>query len=126
MSKLNELPVVPFAIARDFEAWLGRHHASEDGIWIKMAKKTSGIPSITHDQALDVALCYGWIDSQRLGRDEVYFLQKFTPRRSRSQWSVRNAGKVEQLIATGKMQQSGRAEIEAAIRDGRLHLELDG
>lgn len=84
-----------------------------------MAKKTTGIPSITHEQALDVALCYGWIDGLRHALDERYFLQKFTPRRPRSNWSERNIAKAKALIAEGKMQPGGLAEIEAAKTSGR-------
>ncbi|MEP6988874.1 MAG: hypothetical protein ABI970_24950, partial [Chloroflexota bacterium] len=79
-----ELPIIPFASAMELEQWLEANHATATGLWVKMAKKESGIPSVNHPQALDVALCFGWIDGQRLKFDETYFLQKFTPRRSKS------------------------------------------
>lgn len=113
------LPVLPFASAAELEAWLVRHHARAGGVWIKIAKKASGIASVTHDEAIDVALCFGWIDGQRKGYDDLHFLQKFTPRRPRSLWSQRNIGKVAQLTAEGRMRPSGLAEVEAAQKDGR-------
>lgn len=114
----NPLPTVAFASPGEWATWLHAHHDT-DGIWIQMAKKTTGIPSITHEQALDVALCYGWIDGLRHALDERYFLQKFTPRRPRSNWSERNIAKAKALIAEGKMQPGGLAEIEAAKTSGR-------
>lgn len=114
-----ELPVLLFASAAKLEAWLLTHHARAGGVWIKMAKKASGIASVTHDEALDMALCFGWIDGQRKGHDDAHFLQKFTPRRPRSLWSQRNIGKVERLTAEGRMRPSGLAEVEAAQKDGR-------
>lgn len=114
-----ELPVLPFASAAKLEAWLVRHHARSGGVWIKIAKKASGIASVTHDEALDVALCFGWIDGQRKSHDDLHFLQKFTPRRARSLWSQRNIGKVAQLTAAGRMRPPGLAEVEAAQKDGR-------
>jgi uncharacterized protein YdeI (YjbR/CyaY-like superfamily) len=120
----KELPILPFISTVVFERWLLKHH-DEAGIWIKMAKKASGIPSINHDQALDVALCHGWIDGQRKGFDDTYFLQKFTPRRPKSLWSKRNVAKIAVLIATGKIQPSGQAEVEAARKDGRWQAAYD-
>ena len=102
-----------------WEEWLCKHHAKLDGVWLKIAKKASGIPSMTHDEVLDVALCYGWIDGQRKGYDDKYFLQKFSPRRRKSMWSKRNVNKVAKLSAAGRMQPSGLAEVEAAKQDGR-------
>lgn len=84
-----------------------------------MAKKASGIASVTHDEALEVALCFGWIDGQRNGHDDRYFLQKFTPRRPKSLWSKRNVAKIAKLTAEGRMQPSGLAEVAAAQLDGR-------
>jgi uncharacterized protein YdeI (YjbR/CyaY-like superfamily) len=118
-------PTLPFASVAVFERWLSKHHAQFGGVWIKMAKKDSGIPSITHDQALDVALCYGWIDGQRNAFDGEYFLQKFTPRRPKSLWSKRNIEKVAALTASGRMQPAGLAEVEAAQRDGRWAAAYD-
>jgi len=119
MAATKELPILPFASASLWERWLFEHHAQLDGVWIRMAKKASGIASVTHDEALDVALCYGWIDGQRNGADDNYFLQKFTPRRQKSLWSKRNIEKVAALTAARRMQPAGLAEAEAAKRDGR-------
>ncbi len=96
-----------------------KHHAEFDGVWLKIAKKDSGVASVTHEEALDVALCYGWIDSQRKTYDSMFFLQKFTPRRHKSPWSKRNIQKVMKLAIARRIQPSGLAEIEAARQDGR-------
>jgi uncharacterized protein YdeI (YjbR/CyaY-like superfamily) len=113
------LPALPFASAEEWEQWLEQHHAASDGVWIKMAKKASGIQSISHPEALDVALCFGWIDSRREALDERHFLQRFTPRRARSPWSRINREKVERLTAEGRMRPAGLAEVERAKADGR-------
>ena len=119
MATKKEVPILPFASVSLWEEWLAAHHAEPDGIWLKIAKKASGIASVTYDEALDVALCYGWIDGQRNRYDDLYFCQKFTPRRPKSLWSQRNIEKVAMLTATGRMQPSGLAEVEAAKQDGR-------
>jgi uncharacterized protein YdeI (YjbR/CyaY-like superfamily) len=119
MDKLANIPIVTFADSTAWQAWLADNHTNQIGVWIKIAKKGSGIPSVTHAQALDEALCYGWIDGMRRGLDEQYFLQKFTPRRKRSLWSKVNIAKVEALIADKRMQTPGLAEIELAKSDGR-------
>jgi uncharacterized protein YdeI (YjbR/CyaY-like superfamily) len=119
-----DLPIVPFESAAAWERWLSVHHAQPDGLWVKIAKKASGVPSVTYDEALDVALCYGWIDGQRKAYDAVFFIQRFTPRRRRSQWSKRNVDKIAQLAAAGRMQPAGLAEVEAAQRDGRWQAAL--
>jgi uncharacterized protein YdeI (YjbR/CyaY-like superfamily) len=115
----KEMPIVPFASASLWEQWLAENHAQPDGIWLKIAKKASGIESVTYDQALDVALCHGWIDGQRRAYDNEHFIQRLTPRRPRSQWSQRNIQKVAALTAAGRMQPAGLAQVEAAKRDGR-------
>ena len=125
MTTVSELSVIPFASAGDMERWMAKHYANTHGIWIKIAKKASGIPSVTHDEALDIALCYGWIDGQRKGFDETHFLQKFSKRRSNSLWSKRNLGKIAKLTAAGRMQPSGNAEVEAAKSDGRWEAAYD-
>lgn len=125
MTTTKELPVLPFASVRELEHWLYKYHAHFNGLWIKMAKKASGLASVTHDEALEVALCYGWIDGQRNRFDDSYFLQKFTPRRPKSLWSKRNIAKVERLIIEKRMQPSGLAEIEAAKQDGRWEAAYD-
>lgn len=118
-------PVLAFASAADWQAWLYQHHGEPGGVMLKIAKKASGIPSVTHDEALDVALCYGWIDGVRRSLDDQYFLQKFTPRRARSLWSKRNIDKVAKLEAAGRMHPSGLAEVERAKQDGRWEAAYD-
>jgi uncharacterized protein YdeI (YjbR/CyaY-like superfamily) len=119
METMNNIPIISFAGSKAWESWLKGNYTLQSGVWIKMAKKNSGVPSVTHLEALDVALCYGWIDGQARGLDETYHLRKFTPRRPRSLWSKINIGKVETLIQAGLMQPSGYAAIEAAKADGR-------
>ena len=121
----NELPILPFASVALWEQWLSEHHTRCAGVWLKIAKKASGIASVTYDEALDVALCYGWIDGQRKTADSEFFLQKFTPRRPKSLWSKRNIAKVVELTAAKRMQPSGLAEVEAARRDGRWAAAYD-
>ena len=119
MTAKPELPTLPFASREAWEAWLEEEHATSDGLWLKIAKKGSGIETVTFTEALDVALCYGWIDSQRAGFDERYFLQRFTPRKPRSKWSQVNRGKVARLIEAGRMKPAGLREVERAKADGR-------
>jgi len=117
---LMERLILPFASAELWAAWLAEHHAdSPAGVWLKIAKKGTGIATVTHAQALDEALCYGWIDGQRDSFDETWFLQRFTPRRPRSRWSQVNTEKVQALIVQDRMQAAGLREIEAAKADGR-------
>ena len=119
MAVRPDLPIVPFASRGAWEVWLEGRHASSDGVWLKIAKKGSGVESVTFAEALDVALCYGWIDSQRAGFDERYFLQRFTPRKPRSRWSQVNREKVAGLIEEGRMKPAGFREVERAKADGR-------
>lgn len=112
-------PVLAFASAGAFEMWLSEHEGNNDGVWLKLAKKGSGIPSLTDDEAVDVGLCFGWISGQRRALDAVYYLQKYVPRRPRSLWSQVNVAKAEQLITSGRMRARGLAEIAAARADGR-------
>lgn len=121
----DDLPMLPFADAAAFEAWLIANAASK-GLWLKIAKKDSGIASVSYAQALDVALCHGWIDGQKRGFDEAWFLQRFTPRRPKSLWSKINIGHVERLILEGRMRAGGLREIEAARADGRWDAAYDG
>jgi uncharacterized protein YdeI (YjbR/CyaY-like superfamily) len=109
----------------EFRAWMDKHHADTQGIWLKLYKKASGVKSVNYAQALDVALCYGWIDGQVKKGDELYYLQKFTPRRKRSMWSKRNIDSVERLEAAGLMTPAGRAEVEQAKADGRWAAAYD-
>ncbi|WP_210481563.1 YdeI family protein [Naasia sp. SYSU D00948] len=109
-----------------FEEWLARNHDTSPGIWLRLAKKGSGIASVTYDQALLVALCWGWIDGQKRPQDDRYWLQGFGPRTSRSPWSKRNRDFAEKLIADGRMQPSGLAEVERARADGRWERAYEG
>lgn len=113
------LPIIPFPSSAAWEEWLQINHANSPGLWLKIAKKASGIATITHHEALDGALCFGWIDGQRRSLDELWFLQRFTPRRPRSRWSQINREKVELLIEEGRMRPAGLREIERAKGDGR-------
>jgi len=121
----SELSTLPFATRRAFSAWLAKHHASAPGVWVKLAKAKSGIESITYPEAVEVALCWGWIDGQSRRIDETWFVQRFTPRRARSMWSKINRDRVTALIAAGKMKPAGLAEIERAKQDGRWDRAYD-
>ena len=118
-TKKPELPVIPFASREAWEAWLEEHHTTSNGLWLKIAKKGSGLETVSMAEALDVALCYGWIDSQADSFDEQYWLQRFTPRRPRSKWSKVNRAKVTRLIEEGRMKPAGLREVERAKADGR-------
>jgi uncharacterized protein YdeI (YjbR/CyaY-like superfamily) len=122
----DELPVLLFAVPADMEAWLEENHAGSPGLWLKIAKKGSGVESVDYAQALELALCFGWIDSQKRGFDERYFLQRFTPRRPRGKWSLINREKAEALIASGAIRPAGLAEVEAAKADGRWEAAYAG
>lgn len=119
MSKLTELPTLPFESKKKFADWLAKNHDKSAGLWLKISKKAAGISTVTYAEALDVALCYGWIDGQKGSFDEQYFLQKFTPRRPKSIWSKINVEKVAGLIASGEMKPAGLKAVEAAKQDGR-------
>ena len=116
---------VPFASAADWEAWLAEHHADTDGIWVKFAKKASGIPTVVYAEAVHEALRYGWIDGHTKRLDDDYYIQRFTPRRARSRWSKINCAKAEALIASGVMESAGLAEVERAKADGRWEAAYD-
>jgi uncharacterized protein YdeI (YjbR/CyaY-like superfamily) len=115
----DDLEVRGFRNAPDFERWLARHHDRAAGLWIKIHKKHTGLPTITYAEALDVALCWGWIDGIRKGLDEQSFVQRFTPRRPKSVWSQNNREHVARLIAEGRMTPHGLRQVEAAKADGR-------
>jgi uncharacterized protein YdeI (YjbR/CyaY-like superfamily) len=123
---MDDLPILLFATPPDLEAWLEENHASSAGIWLKIAKKGSGVESVSYAQGLELALCFGWIDSQKRGCDERHFLQRFTPRRPRGKWSLINREKAEGLIASGAMRPAGLAEVEAAKGDGRWEAAYAG
>lgn len=120
-----EQPVVFFASPAEMEAWLDEHGESSDGIWLKFAKKGSGVRSVVYAEAVEIALCHGWIDGQARRLDEEHYLQRFTPRRARSKWSRINREKAERLIAEGRMRPAGLREIERAREDGRWDAAYD-
>lgn len=122
----DDLPVLGFTSPEAWEQWLAAEHASARGVWLKIAKKDSGVASVSYPAALETALCYGWIDGQRVAYDETYFLQRFTPRTPTSKWSKINCAKVEELITAGKMQPAGLREIQRAKDDGRWAAAYDG
>jgi uncharacterized protein YdeI (YjbR/CyaY-like superfamily) len=115
----QDLPIVAFPSKDAFEKWLETEHDRSPGLWLKIAKKDSGIASVSYSEALDVALCFGWIDGQKGKLDAEYCLQRFTPRKARSRWSKVNRDRAEELIASGAMRPAGLARIEEAKADGR-------
>lgn len=120
-----ELLVVLFEHRQAWADWLDENHAASPGIWLRIAKKASGIASISYDEAVEVALCYGWIDGQKKPYDESSWLQKFTPRGAKSVWSKINRGKVEALIESGQMKPAGLKAVESAKQDGRWDAAYD-
>jgi uncharacterized protein YdeI (YjbR/CyaY-like superfamily) len=115
-----------FKNAKAFETWLKKHHATSDGLWLQIAKKGADQPSVTYPEAVEIALCWGWIDGQKKGLDDQHFLQRFTPRRARSIWSKVNVDKVAALVEAGRMQPAGQAQVDAAKADGRWAQAYDG
>jgi uncharacterized protein YdeI (YjbR/CyaY-like superfamily) len=125
-SGVDGLPIVAFASRADWEEWLASEHARAAGVWLKIAKKGSGIESVNYAEALDGALCWGWIDGQRGRFDELWFLTRFTPRKPRSRWSANNCAKVDELIARAEMQPAGLEQVSAAKADGRWDAAYPG
>ncbi|CAN5316300.1 YdeI/OmpD-associated family protein [soil metagenome] len=121
----KDFEILSFKTAKAFEKWLAKNHAMTDGIWIKFFKKDSGEKTLTYKEALDEALCYGWIDGQANKYDDASWIQKFTPRRTRSIWSKRNTEYIERLTKLGKIKQAGLAEVERAKADGRWEKAYD-
>jgi uncharacterized protein YdeI (YjbR/CyaY-like superfamily) len=115
----DDLPVILFASAAELEAWLEVEHAESEGLWLKIARKDSGVESVSYAEAVELGLCFGWIDGQARRFDDRHYLQRYTPRRARSKWSRLNREKVEALAAAGRMRPSGLAAVEAARADGR-------
>jgi|SRR5438270_2319390 len=113
------LPIIAFNDLAAFERWLGAQPANSPGLWIKLAKAGSGIASLTKSEAIDAALCHGWIDGQLDKYDDAFWLIRFTPRKARSKWSQVNRARAEELIEVGRMRPNGLAQIEAARADGR-------
>ncbi len=115
----DSLEVIGFESAEEFEQWLAGNHDSSPGIWLKLRKKAPGVAALDYPQALDSALCFGWIDGQKRGFDDSFWLQRFTPRKARSKWSMINRDKATALTEQGRMRPSGLAEVERAQADGR-------
>jgi uncharacterized protein YdeI (YjbR/CyaY-like superfamily) len=125
MTKLNTIPIIEFQTAETFETWFVENHDNSNGLWIKIFKKDSGKKTISYAEALDVALCYGWIDGQKQAFDEQAWLQKFCPRREKSIWSKINIGHVERLINEGRMRPSGLKAVEKAKANGNWEKAYD-
>jgi len=125
-AQVPDLPVKRFASAAAWERWLARNHASSRGIWLEIAKKGAAATTVSYSEAVDVALCRGWIDGVRHKQDETYFRQRFTPRTRTSRWSRINRDKVEALVDAGRMRPSGQAEVDAAKADGRWDAAYPG
>jgi uncharacterized protein YdeI (YjbR/CyaY-like superfamily) len=121
----KDLPILLFERQHDWEAWLEDHHATSPGLWLRLAKKAADLQSLSYAEALEEALCYGWIDGQKKGYDESSWLQKFTPRGAKSIWSKINREKAQQLIESGKMKPAGLTAIESAKNDGRWDAAYD-
>ena len=121
----KEIPVLLFADQQAWATWLAENHTTSTGLWLQLAKKASGLTSVSYAEALDVALCYGWIDGQKQSYDEDSWLQKFTPRGTKSIWSKINREKIAQLIERGLMQLAGLAAVESAKQDGRWEAAYD-
>lgn len=122
---INNEQVMTFGQSRDWAAWLENNHLTSSGIWLRLAKKAAKVQSVSYDEALEEALCYGWIDGQKKSDDETWWLQRFTPRGARSIWSKANRDRVEGLIKRGKMKSSGLDVVERAKRDGRWDAAYD-
>ena len=125
MTKLNTIPIIEFKTGETFETWLVQNHENSTGLWMKIFKKNSGEMTISYAEALDVALCYGWIDGQKKAFDEQAWLQKFCPRREKSIWSKINIGHVERLINEGRMRPAGLIAVDNAKADGRWERAYD-
>jgi uncharacterized protein YdeI (YjbR/CyaY-like superfamily) len=124
-SVADALDTITCEDAAAWEAWLAANHGLRTGVWLKIAKQHTGVASLTNDEAVDVGLCWGWISGHRKALDETYFLQRYTPRRPRSNWSAVNVAKVEALTAAGRMRPPGLAEVDAAKADGRWNLAVE-
>lgn len=125
METKQNLPIQSFASQKKWEEWLAKNHPTSKGLWLKIAKKGAGTATCNYAEALEVALCYGWIDGQKGALDAEFWLQKFTPRGPRSPWSKVNREKATALIESGRMQPAGLAEIERAKADGRWEAAYD-
>lgn len=122
----DQYETLEFKTSEEFRSWLDKNHATTDGVWLKLHKKGTGLATVTNAEALDTALCYGWIDGQRKSFDENSYLQKYTPRRARSLWSKRNVKYIARLTEAGMMMPAGILEVEKAQADGRWEAAYDG
>jgi uncharacterized protein YdeI (YjbR/CyaY-like superfamily) len=125
MKKADHLPIISFATQQNWEAWLKEHYTATKGMWLKIAKKDTGTPSLSYAEAVESALCYGWIDGQKAAGDEQYWLQKFTPRGPKSMWSKVNCDKATALLASDRMQPAGIRQEELSKADGRWEAAYD-
>ncbi len=123
-TKQND-PIRFFATQAEWAAWLEKNHRKDSGLWLRLSKKGAGQRSITYSEALEIALCYGWIDGQKRGESEEAWLQRFVPRAAKSIWSKINRGKADSLIVSGRMQAAGLEAIDAAKKDGRWDAAYD-
>ncbi len=121
----HDIPILLFERSTDWAEWLDKNHRSSSGVWLRLAKKSAKLQSLSYDQAIEVALCYGWIDGQKKSCDEASWLQKFTPRGPKSIWSRINREKAEKLIKSGKMKPAGLKAVESARKDGRWDAAYD-
>ena len=121
----KNIQIISFDSSKKWEGWLAKNHSASDGIWLQIFKKDSGTKTISYDEALDGALCYGWIDGQKNKHDEKSWLQKFTPRRTKSVWSKRNREHIGRLITERRMKTAGLNEVETAKKDGRWDAAYD-
>lgn len=122
----DDLQILPFASRQAWQDWLADNHETSPGLWLKIAKKESGIATVGYAEALELALCFGWIDGQKRSFDEVHWLQRFGPRRPKSKWSKINREKAEALIASGQLRPAGLREVERAKADGRWEAAYQG
>jgi uncharacterized protein YdeI (YjbR/CyaY-like superfamily) len=125
LKKGNEMQVVSFASSKEWRKWIAANHDTSNGVWLQFFKKDSGEKTVTYAEALEEALCYGWIDGQANKYDATSYIQKFTPRRPKSIWSKRNTEKAERLIQEGKMKKAGMQQVELAKADGRWQQAYD-
>lgn len=126
MSPKDDLPTLRFTSAREWEAWLEENHRRSGGIWLEIARQDSGVPSVSYGEALDAAICFGWIDGQKGAGEGTFWRQRFGPRGPRSKWSAINRERGERLEREGRLRDAGRQEVERARRDGRWDSAYEG
>lgn len=122
----SDVPVTSFPSQGAWEAWLAENHEDSAGVWLKIAKKGAGAETVSYPEAVEIALCFGWIDGQKGALDETYWVQRFTPRKPRSRWSKINREKADELIAAGRMRPAGLREVDKAKSDGRWDAAYHG